>query len=142
MQSSAFFIASAAGLFAHSALAQAKSETDANPLLGHLTQSALGLVLIVALLFAFSYLVKRINPQAAQRKLIRTIGAHSLGARERITIVELEGKWLVIGSTPGSINLLHIIDKPAQGSQASNQDTSTSGFAAQLRSLLERRSNA
>jgi flagellar protein FliO/FliZ len=141
MRFSSSFAATVAGIFAQPALAQAKSETEANPLLGHLVQSVVWLALIVALLLASSYLLKRANPHTAQQKLMKTVGAHALGPRERITILELQGKWFVVGSTPSNVNLLYIVEKPDQASHSVDQNAAASGFAAQLRSLLERRTN-
>ena len=73
-------------------------------------------------------------------QIIRLTGAVALGPRERIAVIEVGGRWLVVGVTGQSINLLSTLDSPPAdlGSAALGTGLkgagSTAGAAADLRS--------
>ena len=72
-----------------------------------------GLVVIIGLLFAGAYLLRRLNDGRSfgHSGPLKVIGGLSLSARERIVLVEIEGTWLVIGIVPGQIKTLHTLPK-------------------------------
>jgi flagellar protein FliO/FliZ len=38
---------------------------------------------------------------------VKTIGGASLGGKERVAVVEIGDTWLVLGTAPGNVRLLH-----------------------------------
>lgn len=78
-----------------------------------LASTFLGLAFILILIFVMAWVFKRIGhlPMAG-KGLVRVVGGTSLGARERVVVVEVEDARLVLGVSPGRIQTLHVL--PAQ----------------------------
>jgi flagellar protein FliO/FliZ len=104
---------------------------------GMLLFSFIWLALAAALIWVVAYLVKRDSAVRASNPHIMILAQQALGPRERVIIVNVLNRILVIGHTPTQINLLTELDpedvadlKP----QPSNAD-----FANQLRQLVKRK---
>ena len=72
-----------------------------------------GLVLVLAIIAALTWLAKRfalISTTASGS--LKVIAATGVGQRERVVIVEVEKTWLVLGVAPGQVNKLHVMEKP------------------------------
>lgn len=73
------------------------------------------LIFIIVLILACAWLFRRIGnawlPKTANR--IHVITSSSLGGKERIVVVDVEGKRLVLGVGPGSVNCLSAAEIPA-----------------------------
>jgi flagellar protein FliO/FliZ len=80
-----------------------------NPMTGHLLQTTLGLLFVVALLLALVWLLKRMGIGNQQRRggFYKVLASSALGPREKIVLVEIGDTWLVLGMTSSSINTLH-----------------------------------
>ncbi|MES2354477.1 MAG: flagellar biosynthetic protein FliO [Pseudomonadota bacterium] len=77
-------------------------------------QVVLGLCLVLGLILASGWVLRKINPVHAENKLIRVVTATSVGQRERVVVVEINDNWLVLGVAPGQVNLLQSLPKAAQ----------------------------
>ena len=73
------------------------------PMLTMLVSLAIVLAAIGGIAFVFKRFGMR-GPQAA--RMMRVVGQLPLGARERVTVVELGDQWLVLGVTAQQITLL------------------------------------
>jgi len=75
---------------------------------GALLQTVLGLALVLGIVFGCAWLARRLGLQHAPRNaLVKTVGAASLGGKERVAVVEVGDTWLVLGAGPGNVRLLH-----------------------------------
>ncbi len=98
---------------------------------------------VVAAIPVALLLLKRFQGgRVGQRGIVTLVGGLSLGPRERIAVVEAGGKWLVLGITPQSVNLLTAIDDPAQAPRAGRpggtpEDTLGASFAQILSPLTD-----
>ena len=93
---------------------------------GAVLQTLVGLAVVVALVFACAWLARRFGLQPSARgQLVRTVGGVSLGGKERVAVVEIGDTWLVLGTAPGSVRLLHTL--PAPGAGASDTGTTPPG---------------
>lgn len=71
-------------------------------------QSFLALALVVGAIAAVAWILKRVaRPATGASQLLKVVGTHSLGPRERLVVVEVGESWLVLGVTGQSINSLH-----------------------------------
>lgn len=72
------------------------------------------LLIVVAIPVALLTLrrVRHFNP--ASRHVMRLTGGIALGPRERVAVVEVAGRWLVVGVTAQSVNLLTTLDSPPE----------------------------
>ncbi len=80
-----------------------------------LGKTAAALALVLLIIFAASALLKRLQHrrQPAGGRL-RVVSATAVGPRERVVIVQVEERWLVLGVGGGQINKLHELAAPTQ----------------------------
>lgn len=84
----------------------------------------LGLGLVLAIIFAMAWLVRRMGGmQVLGSQKIRMLGGLSLGAREKVVLVQVENKRLVLGVAQGQVNTLHVLD----GDYDIEEDTGNTG---------------
>ena len=78
-----------------------------------IVQMLLGLTLIIGLLFAGAYLLRKLNGGRSfgHTGPMRIVGGLMISARERIVLLEVGDEWIVIGIVPGQIKTLHILPK-------------------------------
>lgn len=103
----------------------------------------LGMIVFAA--WALRRLQQRGGPAGSQRQVLRVVGHHALGMKEKLVVVEIEDTWLVLGMTPASITTLHTLPRPtsaaAEPGSASDSTLPASlpaAFATQLRRTLSR----
>ena len=66
-----------------------------------------GLAVVIALIFAIAWLMRRMGgPAGFQKGPIHIIGATSVGQRERVVLVRYQDSILVLGVAPGQVTLL------------------------------------
>ncbi|NHZ44522.1 flagellar biosynthetic protein FliO [Massilia sp. CCM 8693] len=114
----------------------------AGPSAGNLLQTIFALTLVLALLGAMVWFMKRFGPQAAAGAAqMRTIGALSLGGRERVIVIEVGDQWIVVGASPGRINALATMPKQeTPGGPAVVTNGPASGtFAEWLKQTIDKR---
>ena len=73
--------------------------------------NALFLAVIVVLGLAVWWLRRRLQPGASRGSGARVIPVAMLGTRERIAVVEFEGRRLLVGVTPQQITMLCEMDR-------------------------------
>ena len=74
----------------------------------------LGLAFVVALFLLSAFLFKRYgNASMIGKGQLRLIDGLHLGNRDRLVLVELKDKQILLSITPGQINKLHTIDVPS-----------------------------
>lgn len=98
------------------------SETTAMSPTGGVMKMALGLAIVLAVMALITWLLKRLMPNVANKQsILRVVGGVSVGSRERVVVLEVAGRWLVIGVAPGQISQLANLEVAAmQGSETSN----------------------
>jgi flagellar protein FliO/FliZ len=89
--------------------AQEKIGVSASPLgTESLFQTAGGLLLILLLILGGAWLFKRYGSLPMGGKgLVKVIGGASVGARERVVLIEVENSRLLLGVAPGQVRTLH-----------------------------------
>jgi flagellar biosynthetic protein FliO len=89
---------------------------------GSLLQTLFALIVVLAVLGALAWFLKRYGPKVAGGNAnLRVIGSLNLGGRERIVVVEVGNEWIVVGASPGRINALATM--PRQDGQDGEGDT-------------------
>jgi|SRR5690554_5530813 len=106
-----------------------------------LGKTAAALALVLVIIFVASALLKRL--QLRRRPTggrLQVISATAVGPRERVVIVQVEERWLVLGVGGGQVNKLHELEAPAQTGAPSAEgagfepgDSFASRFAKALR---------
>jgi len=71
----------------------------------------MGLGLVLVIIFTMAWVVRRMGGmQVLGSQKLRLLGGLSLGAREKIVLVQVENKRLVVGVAQGQVNTLHVLD--------------------------------
>jgi flagellar protein FliO/FliZ len=128
-----------AGLLLATRAAAADGSLDAA---GSLVQMLLGLAVVIGLLYASLHVLKRLGAGTGNAAgLIKVRGATAVGPRERVVLVDVAGKVLVLGVTPGRITPLHTLDAAdLPGAPDDTPHPAGKDFQSWLKQTLERRS--
>lgn len=96
------------------AFAQSGNPAAASPG-GMLLQTLVGLLFVLALIFALAYCLKKfnLNPMGSMGPM-RVVASLNLGTREKVVLVELGDQQMLLGVAPGRVNTLHVFDQPIQ----------------------------
>lgn len=99
------------------------------PTLGssHLVDTIIGLLVVLGLMLALAWLVKRyVSVPGIGKGQVQILGGVSLGPRERAVLVSVEGQRLLLGVAPGRVQTLHVLETDDAS------DAAGEGFAGQL----------
>ena len=104
--------------------------------MANLWQLTLGMSLVLGLIVAISWILKRSGRfRMAAGGGLRVLGGLSMGARERVVLMQVGDKQLLIGVAPGRVQTLHVLDEPL--STAGSKQVQ-SGFSEQLGRLIKK----
>ena len=108
---------------------------------GNLLQALLGLGVVLGLMAAAAWALKRFGMVKAQSgTVVKIVGGLSIGSRERILVVEVADQWIVVGVAPGRISTLSTM--PRQESVAAPDSTpAAKNFPAWLKQTIEKRND-
>ena len=96
----------------------------------NLVETAVGLVVVLGIMLALAWLVKRyVQVPGLGKGRVNVLGGASLGAREKAILLSVEGRLLLVGVAPGQVRTLMVLDDD----QAEVPD-----FDAQLRAASDR----
>ncbi|MGX4640594.1 flagellar biosynthetic protein FliO [Massilia sp. SYSU DXS3249] len=117
-------------------------QAAAAPSAGTLVQTILALMLVLGLLVALAWAMKRYGPRVAGNQAnLRMVGALNIGGRERIMVVEVGDQWIVVGASPGRVNALATMPRgEAQASATlAPHAPSAATFADWLKQTIDKR---
>jgi flagellar protein FliO/FliZ len=88
--------------------AAAGTETD----VGSAARVFASLAVVIALIFAASWLLKRLQRGNIGGGNLHCIESIAVGLKERVVLVQAGDRQLLLGVAPGSVCTLHIFDEP------------------------------
>jgi flagellar protein FliO/FliZ len=101
----------------------------------YIGQVILGLLLVLAMIFAIAWLLRRFGQGtlvgSQQMKIVSSL---PLGPRERLIIVDVNGEQLLIGVAPGRISQLHHFSEPVIPAKTKDDGD----FGHKLKEILSR----
>ena len=98
-------------------------------------KAILGLIAVVSLIFAIAWFVKRFTGLAvSNQQQMRIVSAIPVGAKERIALIEVADKQILVGVTQHNINLLHSFEEPV----VNNNDKTAVDFSSRLQAILSK----
>ncbi len=72
---------------------------------GGILKMLLGLTVVLAVMALVVWLMKRMMPGiGGQQSVVRIVGSVSVGARERVVVLEVADRWIVVGVASGQVN--------------------------------------
>ena len=105
-------------------------------------QFALGLAVVLGLIVAAGWLMKRFSIGPSASGLVRVIAGAAVGQRERVVVVEVGDTWMVLGVAPGRVSALHTMARAETGALTTQQapaPINPAGFAGWLKDTMEKR---
>jgi flagellar biosynthetic protein FliO len=97
---------------------------------GSLLQTLFALIVVLGVLGALAWFLKRYGPKAMGGTAnLRVVGSLNLGGRERLLVVEIGNQWIVVGASPGRVNALATMPKQESADLASTGATLAQGNA-------------
>ena len=109
---------------------------------GGLLQTSLALIFVIGLMLGLAWLTKRYAPSkfGGGNRHVKLVGALSVGARERILVVEVGEQWIVVGASPGRMNALATMPRQ-ESSDAEVQAPAlpTANFAEWFKQTIDKR---
>lgn len=117
--------------------------------LGELVKLVFALGITIGLFYALALFMKRMQVGTGKSgTLITVLAALPLGGKEKVWVLDIAGEKLVVGTSPGTVNCLHVLQptdalaqsglvtpKPANESGATTNLTGAGGFSELLRSF-------
>ncbi len=74
---------------------------------GNILKMALGLAAVLAVMALLSWGAKRLLPNGiSQNSAIKMVGGVSVGSRERVVVLEVADRWLVVGVAQGQVSAI------------------------------------
>ncbi len=124
---------------AGAATAATAEQAPAVPAFGaQLVQVLGGLAVVLVLVVVLAWLARRLNSaRFAGARNLRLVGGLSLGARERILVVEVGDTQLVVGVAPGRVQTLHVLEQPLQGTAPGEAEAGES-FSSRLNQFMDK----
>jgi flagellar protein FliO/FliZ len=78
-----------------------------------LLRTLLGLAAVVALIVAAGWLLRRMGQSRWHGNgVLRVVGGLALGPRERVVLVQVGARQVLLGVTPGNVRRLLVLDEP------------------------------
>ena len=111
-----------------------------------LGRMVLGTVIVLLVLAAIAWLLKRVMPGQglSQSGVIRQVGGVQLGPRERVVVLEVAGRWLVVGmGQQGQMTALGDVAAPVEMPEQAVPDRdetvidSQASFAVRLQQAMQ-----
>ena len=95
-----------------------------------------GLAMVLAAVLVVGWLYARSQGlRGSKSGVINVLAAQPLGSKERIVLVEIGGKQIVLGMTAAQVQTLHVFDEPVV--QPAERSSQAAGFADRLRAVLK-----
>lgn len=76
-----------------------------------------GLVLVLGLILGMAWLLKRMpgaGRSLRQSEQLRIVGMLSVGAKERVAVIQIGNEQLLVGVSPGGISRLYLLPEPLE----------------------------
>lgn len=92
-----------------------------------------GLLAVIAIIFGCAWIVRRMSGMSGgNTRAIKVVSVMPMGTRERIALIEVGGKQILIGVTPSAIRTLHVFDEPV----VSAGEAVSGDFARKLQGMI------
>jgi len=83
-----------------------------SPLSNSIWQMALGLGLVLAIIFILAWLMRRVSGVQNSKAHIKILSAVNVGTKERAVLIEVGKDQLLLGVASGQVSLLHKLETP------------------------------
>ena len=136
-------------VFAAEESVKTKSLVKASSVINHdsmssnyLLQLVVGLFVVLVCIVALAWVAKKMNRfRQLTDDSLKIIGGLSMGARERIVLLQVGENQLLVGVSPGRINTLHVLDKPIETLDNNPDESLGKNFSDKLKTIMNNAKN-
>ncbi len=120
------------------AVVNSSTSLGIDPTSGHyLLQMATGLFVVLLCIIALAWFAKKMNRfQSFSGGPLNIIASLGMGARERVVLLQVADKQILIGVSAGNIQALHVLETPIDLSEKQTTTTSGDSFADKLKTMI------
>ena len=109
----------------------------------YLVQLVVGLFVVLICIVALAWFAKKVNRfRFSTDESLKIIGGLSMGARERVVLLQVGDEQLLLGVSPGQINTLHVLTTPVDTTGNHADKTLGKSFADKLKTITAEASTA
>ncbi|MBL6987858.1 MAG: flagellar biosynthetic protein FliO [Methylobacter sp.] len=110
---------------------------------GDMLHWSVGLLIVLAIFFLCIWGMRKLSGITVNNtQKMRVVGGLSLGMRERVILLQVGKKQLILGVTPGRIDALHVLEgDDCLNSEPPPSMAMDSGFAQKLMQVMKGRSD-
>jgi len=110
---------------------------------GDMLNWGVGLLIVLAIFFLCVWGMRKLSGISVNgAEKMRVVGGLSLGMREKVILLQVGKKQLILGVTPGRIEALHVLEgDDCLNSEPSPSMARGSGFAQKLMQVMKERSD-
>ncbi len=121
-----------------SAMAGTSAMPDSSLGLTPFVKMFFGLIIVVSLIFIFAWLSRKMNllQKFSSGYQIKNLATLSLGTREKVNLIEVGGKQILIGIAPGRVNQLHVFDENIEVDLQLLPENAETSFSNQFKKAL------
>jgi flagellar protein FliO/FliZ len=103
----------------------------------YLLQLIIGLFIVLICIVALAWFAKKINRyKLLTDDSLKIIGGLSMGARERVVLLQVGTEQLLLGVSPGRINTLHVLDTPIETLNRSQDNSFGKSFSDKFKTIM------
>lgn len=117
------------------AMAQAATAAPAPSPMSSMLQGLVGLAVVLLVIFAVAWLLKKVGPRTQANGLVQIVGGASVGPREKVVVVRFDGQTLLLGVAPGHVGLLHAGGPSAEQAPRPESAPNVPSFVDRLRAV-------
>ena len=100
-------------------------------------QTFAGLAAVVVLIVGMAWVIRRMgNFQVGAQGALKVLASISMGQRERVVLLQVGEKQLLIGVAPGQISTLHELEEPVK-TPLPTRDSDKISFAERMAAALK-----
>lgn len=109
---------------------------------GDVSTWAMALLIVLSIFFACIWALRKLNASTANStEKMHVVGGIPLGLREKVILLQVGKKQLVLGITPGRIETLHVLEgDDCLSKEPTMTAVTTNGFAQKLLQAISARS--
>ena len=94
---------------------------------GELIRIVLTLAGVIGLIFVAGWFSRRMQVRPGQGRRLRVVDAIGVSAKERVLLIDADGKRLLVGVGQGGVRTLHVYDKDVSMDELSDQPMKSFG---------------
>jgi flagellar protein FliO/FliZ len=119
--------------------ASTSATSSATTSAGNFFQVLLGLIVVLALMAAAAWSLKKFGvSKLAANATVKIVGGVSVGNRERVLVVEVGDQWIVVGVAPGQVNALSTMPRQESAAPAETMPMAKN-FSSWLKQTIDKR---